>query len=204
VGDARETGINMAPLPTVYLCDSTPEPDPHFLVRTHNAPMSVAQGIRRKVREIDPGRSVFDIIPLEERVGDAFAENRLRTILLAFFALTAVSLASMGLYGTLSYLVGVRRRETGLRLALGARRGQILRHFLMQGLGVSLLGCAAGLGLAAALTRLIAGMLYGVSPSDAPTLSGVILLVIAVAAVASLVPAIRAARVEPMQVLRDE
>ena len=204
VGDAREAGINMAPVPTVYLCDSTPEPDPHFLVRAHNDPMSVAQTLRRKMREIDPGRSVFDIMPLEAQVDNAFAENRLRTILLVFFALTAISLASMGLYGTLSYFVSVRRRETGLRLALGAVRGQILRHFFLQGLGVSLLGCIAGLGLAAALTHLLAGMLYGVSPSDATTLFGVIVLVIAVAAIASLVPAIRAARVEPMQVLRDE
>jgi putative ABC transport system permease protein len=98
----------------------------------------------------------------------------------------------------------VRRRETGLRLALGALPGQILRHFLLQGLGVTLLGCIAGLGLGAALTRLLAGMLYGVSPSDATTLLGVILMVVALAAIASLVPAFRAARVEPMQVLREE
>jgi len=104
----------------------------------------------------------------------------------------------------LSYFVSVRRRETGLRLALGALPAQILRHFLLQGLGVTLLGCIAGLGLAAALTRLLAGMLYGVSPSDGTTLLGVILMVLALAAIASLVPAFRAARVEPMRVLRDE
>jgi len=204
VGDAREMGMNVAPVPTVYWCASAPMPDPFFLVRTHNDPMSMAQTIRRKMHEIDPARSVFEIMPLEEHLDDAFAENRLRTVLLVFFALTAVSLALMGLYGMLSYFVSVRRRETGLRLALGALPGQILRHFLLQGLGVTLLGCLAGLGLAAALTRLLAGMLYGVSPSDGTTLLGVILMVVALAAIASLAPAFRAARVEPMRVLREE
>jgi len=92
----------------------------------------------------------------------------------------------------------------GLRLALGAVRGQIVRQFLGQGLRVSLIGCAAGLALAAAFTRLLSGMLFGVSPGDATTMTAVIALVMAVSIVASLLPAMRAARVEPMRVLRDE
>ena len=143
-------------------------------------------------------------MPLEEHLDAAFAENRLRTVLLSFFAGTAVALACVGLYGTLSYTVNLRRREVGLRLALGALRGQILKQFLWQGLGVSLLGCAAGWGLAVASRSLLSGMLYGVTSSDVTTLSGVVLLVLVVAAIASLVPAVRAARVEPMTVLRDE
>jgi putative ABC transport system permease protein len=203
-GDARETGINVAPVPTVYWCFSASGPDPNFLVRTHGDPASMAQTIRRRIHEIEPARSVFDVMPLGQHLSDAFAENRMRTILLTFFALTAIALASLGLYGTLGYFVMVRRRETGLRIALGAMRGEILRHFLLQGLGISILGCIAGLGLAAGFTRMLSGMLYGVSPTDATTLLGVILLVIAVAAIASLAPSIRAARVEPMQVLREE
>ena len=204
VGDAREQGINHAPVPTVYWCVSAPDPDPYFLIRTRAEPMAMAQTLRRRIHEIEPGRSVFDIMPLEEHLSDAFAESRLRTILLTFFAVTAVSLASVGLYGTLSYFASVRQREVGLRLALGAERGQIVRHFFLQGVGVSFLGCVAGMGMAAAFVRLLSGMLYGVSPSDVTTLSAVVLLVLAVAAGASLVPAIRAARVEPMQVLREE
>jgi ABC-type antimicrobial peptide transport system permease subunit len=123
---------------------------------------------------------------------------------LAFFALTAVSLACVGLYGTLSYFVSVRRREVGLRLALGALRHQIVQQFLWQGLGISLLGCVAGLGLATAFGRALSGMLYGVTSSDATTLSAVACIVLAVAALASLAPAVRASRVEPMEVLRDE
>jgi ABC-type antimicrobial peptide transport system permease subunit len=164
----------------------------------------MAGTIRRKVHEAEPRRSVYGLTPLGEHISDAYAENRLRTILLAFFAATAVSLACVGLYGTLSYLVSVRRREIGLRLALGAPRPQIVGQFLAQGLRVSLLGCTAGLGLAAVFARLLAGMLYGVSPSDPATLASVVGIVLAVSALASLLPAIRAARVDPMEVLRDE
>ena len=205
VGDAREEGINRQPSPTVYWCFGAPGgPDPYYLVRTHGEPMAMAETIRQKIHEIEPARSVFDITPLEEHIDEAFAENRLRTVLLAFFAITAVSLACVGLYGTLSYTVNMRRREVGLRLALGAVQGQIVKQFLLQGLGVTFLGCLAGWCLAAAFARVLSGMLYGVSPSDSLTLSSVVLIVLVVVAAASLAPSIRAARLDPMQVLRDE
>ena len=204
VADARESGIDHAPGPAVYWCWSAPSADPFYLVRTHGDPAAMAETIRRKIHELEPDRSVFEMMPLERHFDVAFSENRLRTILLSSFAITAVLLACVGLYGVLSYLVNIRRREVGLRLALGAMRGRIAAGFLAQGLAVSLLGCAAGLGLASAFRQVLAGMLYGVSPSDAPTLSGVVLLVLAVAVVASVAPAVRAGRVDPMQVLRDE
>jgi putative ABC transport system permease protein len=204
VGDAREQGLNREPGPVVYWCTSAPNPDPFYLVRTRNEPMTMARTLREKIHEIEPGRSVFDITPLDQHLDDAFAENRLRTVLLAFFATTAVSLACVGLYGSLTYSLSLRRREVGLRLALGAGRGQILKRFLLEGLGVAFLGCVAGSVMAAGLARTLSGTLYGVSPSDPATLSAVVALVLAVATVASLAPAIRAARVEPMEVLRDE
>ena len=203
-GDARETGLDHLPVPTVYWCAPHAEPGTFFLVRTRNAPMSMAESIRQQLHEIEPQRSVYDFAPLEQRFSDALAENRLRTILLTFFAATALSLACIGLYGTLSYNVNIRQREVGLRLALGALQGQIVKQFLRQGLGVSFLGCLAGASLAAAFARVLSGMLYGISPTDSVTLSSVVLIVLAVALLASLVPAIRAARVEPMNVLRDE
>jgi ABC-type antimicrobial peptide transport system permease subunit len=166
--------------------------------------MALGESVRRKLHELEPGRSVYDISPLTENLSDAFAENRLRTVLLTFFALTAISLACVGLYGTLSYLVSIRQREVGLRLALGALRVQIVRQYLGQGMRVSLLGCVAGLGLSVAFTKVLDGMLFGVSPWDAITMTGVVVLVIAVSIAASLLPAARAARVEPMQVLREE
>jgi ABC-type antimicrobial peptide transport system permease subunit len=164
----------------------------------------MAETVRRKIYEIEPRRSVYDLTPLGDHISDAYAENRLRTILLAFFAITAVSLACVGLYGTLSYMVNIRQREVGLRLALGALRTQIVRQFLAQGLSVSLVGCAAGLALTAVFGRVLSGMLYGVSAWDALTLGGVVTIVLAVSVLASLLPAIRAARLEPMQVLRDQ
>jgi putative ABC transport system permease protein len=205
VGDAREEGVNHPPSPTVYWCLGAPGgPDPAYLVRTGVDPTAMASALRSKIKQIEPARSVFDVMPLEEHVNDAFSENRLRAILLTFFALTAVSLACIGLYGTLSYSVTVRRREVGLRLALGALQGQIVRRFLLQGLAVTFLGCAAGWGLAAGFTRVLSGMLYGVSPSDIVTLSTVALLMLLVAALAALIPSLRAAHVDPMQVLREE
>lgn len=203
VGNARETGINHEPVPTVYGCYEVAQPGAYFLVRTRAAPAAMTETIRRKVHDIEPLRSVFDIMPLEHHFDAAFAENRLRTILLAFFAATAILLASVGLYGMLSYTVNARRREVGLRLALGAMRGRILGRFLMEGLGVTAAGCAAGTAMALASARLLSGMLYGVTPSDPRTLFGVMALVLAVAAAASLVPSLRAARVDPIEVLRN-
>jgi putative ABC transport system permease protein len=204
VGDAREQGLNKAPAPAAYACGASSQPGTFFLLRTHGEPAAMAETIRRKIHEIEPNRAVFDVTPLEEHLSDAFAENRLRTVLLSFFAITAVSLACVGLYGTLSYLVNTRRREVGLRLALGAVRGQIVQQFLGQGLTVAMLAALAGLGLSLVFTRLLAGMLYGVSPTDPFTLTAVICLTLAVAAAASLIPAIRAALVEPMKVLRED
>jgi putative ABC transport system permease protein len=188
----------------VYFCNADTQPGTFFLLRTHGDPGAMAETVRRKIREIEPARAVFNITPLEEHLSDAFAENRLRTVLLSFFAITAVTLACVGLYGTLSYLVNTRQREVGLRLALGALRGQIVKRFLGQGLAVAMLATLAGLGLSLVSTRMLAGMLYGVSPTDPFTLAAVIGLTLAVAAVASLIPAIRAALVEPMKVLRED
>ena len=179
-------------------------PDPYYLIRTRGEPTAMAETLRLKIHEIEPSRAVFDVVSLEDQLGDAFAETRMRSMLLTLFALTAVSLACLGLYGTLTYFVTVRRREVGLRLALGAMPGEIVKRFLVQGLRVSILGSFAGLGLAAATARLLSGMLYGVSPFDMATLCAVILLVLAVATGSCLLPALRASRVEPMEVLREE
>jgi putative ABC transport system permease protein len=204
VGDARERGLDRDPGPIVYGCVSAPNPMPYFLVRTRGEPVAIAQTVRLKLKELEPLRAVYDIAPLEERIGDAFAQNRLRTILLLLFALTALSLACVGLYGTLSYTIRLRRREIGLRLALGAMRRDVIRQFLVQGLRVAVVACVCGLGLSAASARILSGMLYGVSPSDPFTLSSVIGLVLVVAALAALVPATRAALLDPIAVLREE
>jgi hypothetical protein len=204
VGDAREQGVNNPPVPTVYSCFSAPNPFPNYLVRTEGDPMAMAEAIRHRIHQMDPARSVYAFAPLQEHLDDASIAMRLRTTLLALFAATAVSLASIGLYGTLSYLGRLRQREMGVRLALGALRSQIVGRFLMQGLRVTLLGCIAGLALGIGLSRYLAGMLYGIKALDPITYASVVGLILLVATLASLVPALRAARIEPVQVLRED
>jgi putative ABC transport system permease protein len=204
VENARERGLEDVPGPLVYGCHSAPNPMPWHLVRTTGDPAALATAVRLRMRELEPLRAVYDIGPLQTRIDEAYAQNRLRTVLLTLFAVTALSLATLGIYGTLSYVVGLRRREVGLRLALGAPRSGILRQFAGQGLRVAVAGCACGLGLALLLTRALSGMLFGISATDPATLSVVVILVLVVATPAALVPATRAALVQPMRTLREE
>jgi putative ABC transport system permease protein len=204
VGDVRERGIDVEPVPTVYSCFSAPTPFPLFLVRTTGDPEALAGVVRQRIYELEPLRSVYDVMPLGDLIGDAYAENRLRTVVLTVFAISALLLACLGIYGTLSYVVGRRRREVGLRLALGAGRTGILRRFVWEGLRVAAMAAAVGLLLSLAATRVLAGMLFGVTPSDPGTLAAVLVAVLVVAALASLVPAARAALLEPMRILREE
>jgi putative ABC transport system permease protein len=201
VGDARESGLTHEPEPTVYWCMSAPTPVPDFLIR---AQPGMSEALRKKIHEIEPGRAVYGISSLEDHLSDSFAENRLRTTLLSLFALTAMALVCVGLYGTLSYVVTLRRREVGLRLALGALPGEVVRRFLAEAMAVALAGCALGLGLAVAGSRVLADMLYDVSATDWRTFTGVALGVMLVAALSCAAPALRAARVVPMDVLREE
>jgi putative ABC transport system permease protein len=204
VGDARELGAHREPVPTVYGCFSAPSAAPWFLVRTSAEPLASARAIRVKLSELEPLRPVYDLAPLEARISDGYAQNRLRTLLLVLFAAMALSLACLGIYGTLSYIVGLRTREIGLRMALGAPARSIVAQFLLEALCVVGCACAAGLALSFALTRALSGMLFGVSPTDPITLSGVVAVVVAVAGFAAAIPAARAARVEPMAALRNE
>jgi predicted permease len=204
VGDARELGADREPVPTVYGCFSAPSAAPWYLVRTTLDSAAAARATREKIAEIEPLRPVYDIAPLEERIGDAYAQNRLRTSLLGFFAVAALSLSCLGVYGTLSYIVSLRSREIGLRITLGAVSSDIVVQFLTKVLWVVGIACAVGLALSFVFTRFLSGMLYGVTPSDPTTLFGVVALVVGVALVAALFPALRASRIDPMQALREE
>jgi putative ABC transport system permease protein len=204
VGDAREVDPQQAPVPVVYICNSAPTPFPRFFVRTTGEPMAVAASVRAKLNELEPLRSVYDFAPLDQRIGDVYAANRLRTWVLTVFAAASLALTCLGVYGTLSYVVGLRRRELGLRVALGALSRAIVAQFLLKVLRVVGIACAAGLVLSYVLARTLSGMLYGVAPSDPVTLTAVVALVAVVACISALLPAIRATRTDPMLVLRDE
>lgn len=204
VGDARERGIDQEPPPTVYSCTSAGIPTPYFLVRTHGEPQALISTIRLEMKALEPLRSVYEIEALPNRIGEAFAEDRLRLFVLGLFAAAALALACVGLYGTLSYVASLRRREVGLRMALGAKRGEIAGRFLLQALRVAAAATVAGLALSLAGSRLLRDMLYGVTPADPVTLAIVAGVVMSVASASAVIPAIRAARVDPMRVLRDE
>jgi ABC-type antimicrobial peptide transport system permease subunit len=141
---------------------------------------------------------------MDELVDASVAADRFRTALLGIFALVALGLAAVGIYGVMAYAVGRRARELGIRRALGARTGQVYALVLREGLAVAAVGTAVGLGLALALTRVLAGLLYEVSALDARTFGAVPAVLLAIAAGACAVPARRAARVDPAVALRTE
>jgi putative ABC transport system permease protein len=141
---------------------------------------------------------------MEEIIADSLAARRVSMIVLGVFAALALGLASMGIYGVISYLVGQRTREIGIRMALGAKQAEVLRMILSEGLRMTLIGIAVGLVAAFGLTRLMANLLFGVSATDPLTFAGVGLILTVVALAACYVPARRAMRVDPMVALRYE
>jgi putative ABC transport system permease protein len=192
-------------VPSYYPCRvAYATPALAFLVRARGDPNSIVNVVRAKVKELQPLRAVYDVAPLPQRIGNEYADDRLRTSALALFAGTALALACLGVYGTLSYVVSLRRREVGLRVALGAQQRNIVAQFLVKALRVVAVACVIGIVAALGFARFISGMLFEVSPGDPVTLGGVVVLVVAVAALAALLPAWRASRVEPMRVLREE
>jgi len=204
VADARELGIDHPAVPTVYACDSAPNPFPWFVVRTSAQPAQLATAVRQRLAQLEPLRSVYDMAPLEDRIGDAYAQNRLRTWLLTVFAVTALGLVCAGIYGTVSYAMSLRRREVALRLALGALRRSVVRQLMTTSIRIVGTSALMGLVLALIFTHSLSTMLYGVTPTDPVTLSGVLVVVVAVAFTAALVPALRATFIQPMRALRED
>jgi putative ABC transport system permease protein len=173
-------------------------------VRTATDPKSLLRPIVGQVREMDANLPVYNVKTMEEYLSDAMASTRFTMILIAIFAGVALVLASVGLYGVISYSVRQRTQEIGIRMAFGAERSDILR--LVVGRGMLLIMIGVGLGLAGALglTRVLASLLYGVAATDPVTYVGISGLLVAIALLACLVPAQRATRVDPMNSLRAE
>jgi ABC-type antimicrobial peptide transport system permease subunit len=164
----------------------------------------LAAQVRAAVREVDRGVPLTDVATMNTRLNQSMSDRRYPMTLLAGFAALAVILASVGIYGVLSYIVGQRTREIGVRMALGARGGDVLRMVLGNGLRLTLLGVVLG-GLGAALAgRALGKLLYGITPTDPVTFAAVSLLLTAIAAIACYLPARRATRVDPMIALRAE
>jgi putative ABC transport system permease protein len=175
-----------------------------LMVRTTGDPMSVAAAVRQAVWSADRNQPVSNIRTMDEILSEEVAQRRIGMTLLAAFAALALALASLGIYGVLSYSVTQRTQEIGIRMALGAGSKDVLRMVLADGMRLAAAGIAIGLGASFALTRLMAGLLFGVSASDPLTLGGVALLLITVALTACFIPARRATKVDPMVALRVE
>jgi predicted permease len=202
VGDVKNHGRQEATQPELYQLDKDGDTST-LIVRTAGDPLSLTNLIREQVRALDKNTPV-KFSTMTEELDREFTSQRFNSILLSAFAAIALLLAAIGIYGVMSYLVTLRTREIGIRMALGARTNQVLSLVIGNALRLVLTGVAAGLALAVGLTRYLKTLLYGVKATDAWTLSSVALLLIAVALCASYFPALRASRVDPSSALRSE
>jgi putative ABC transport system permease protein len=204
VGDTR-TAPEAAPSLAVYVpLWSFSEPGETLVVRTRMPRDAAAPALRQAVASVNPQAAIPDIETLQSLVKFSTGPRRYETTLGALFALCAVLLAAIGLYGVMSYSVSQRAHEIGVRMALGARSGDVLRPVVARGLGLALAGVALGLGAARLLSHFLAGLLYGVPPDDPATFLTVALLLTAIALLACYGPARRATRVDPVSALRCE
>jgi putative ABC transport system permease protein len=168
----------------------------------HNDLIAVKNDAQRAIWAVDRDQASTDIHTAEEALNNSLAEPRLYTSLLGVFAALALSLAALGIYGVMSYTVTERAREIGVRMALGARGRNVLTLVIGQGMTLALIGVAIGSAIAVALTRLMSGLLFGVSATDPVTFVVIALLLVSVALLACWIPARRAAKVDPMVALR--
>jgi predicted lysophospholipase L1 biosynthesis ABC-type transport system permease subunit len=178
-------------------------PQMNLVLRSPLAVAALAPALHEAVHDLDASLPVVGLRSMDAVVGESMARPRFLTLLLALFASLALGLAAVGTYGILSYLVNERRQEIGIRMALGADRRRVLALVLARGLLLSGIGLLLGLGASVGLTRVLASMLFDVSPTDPATIALVTGVIAAVAVAACVVPALRAARVDPLSVLRD-
>jgi putative ABC transport system permease protein len=205
VGDVRHDSLDRTPSPTMYAPFRTDVfGSMWLLVRTSGDPQGYAGMVRQTLREIDGSLPAFSILPLSEVVSDTVAQRRFSMLLLSLFAFLALFLAAVGLYGVVGYSVSQRTQEIGVRIAIGAQPGQVLRLVIGGGLKLALIGVVLGIGVALALASYVATLLFEVTPFDPVSYSMTAALLLAVSALASYVPARRAMSVDPLTALRQE
>jgi putative ABC transport system permease protein len=197
-------GLDKDPGPEIYY----PFSQAPFLrftvaVRYSGTPAAALAALRAAVRDMDPNQPLGKAATMDELISQSNAPRRFPLVLFSAFGLVAMGIAAAGIYGVVSHSVSRRTQELGIRMALGATAGSLLRMILRQALLPVAIGAAGGLGLAVAATRYLENMLFGVRPTDPPTLAAACLALLVVAAAASLGPSVRACRTDPVEALRD-
>jgi len=200
VGNVKQYGLDTDGKIAVYF----PQPASYMVLKTASDPAGVTASAIREVHAVDPDAVVYDIRTMQDRLYRSMARQRFASVMLAAFAAFALLLAAVGIYGVMSYLVAQSTHDIGVRVALGASRGNILGLVIRQGMELTVAGIGTGLIGAAALTRVMASLLFGVSATDFLTFGAVALLLAAVAFAAAAIPARRATTVDPMVALREE
>jgi putative ABC transport system permease protein len=205
VGSIRHSGLAQEPYREMYTSAAQSLPfGVNLVVRATGEPAQLTAAVKQQVQAIDRDLPLYNVKSMEQRVTEAAAQPRFRTLLLGLFATLAVILAAVGIYGVMAYSVTQRTHEIGVRMALGAQRRDIVRLVVRQGMMLGLVGLALGLVAAFALARLLATLLYGVTPHDAFVFATVPIALALVALLACYIPARRATKVDPMIALRYE
>lgn len=205
VADIRQSGLDVPPRPEMYIPHQQfPNTPPVLAVRTRQDPASLTEAIRQRILSVDPDQPISDVATMEQVLDREVFQRRLQMIVLTAFAALALLVAAFGVYGVVSYLVEQSTHEIGVRLALGARPIDVLSSVVVSCLRMTIGGVLAGLIGAAALTRLLADLLFGVTPYDPVTFAGAAGVLGIVALLAALVPATRAVGVDPLTALRQE
>ncbi len=205
VGGVHDTGFDQQPRPTIYLPYlQTGDQTMSLVVRTDSEPAAIVPAIKNAIRAIDKDQPIFNVKTMDEIISGVVSAQRLAFILLGIFAFLALTLAAVGIYGVTSYSVSQRTHEIGIRMALGARESDVFRLVVGHGLTLGLVGVGLGVAGALVLTRFLTSLLYGIRPTDPLTYLVVSLVLAAVAALASYIPARRATKVDPMEALRYE
>jgi putative ABC transport system permease protein len=202
VGNVKWAGLEAPEDGTVYgpFVDFS---NAFLVLRTSGDPLSLQLSLRQAVKELDPGLALSEIATGDELVSEALTTPRYLSVLIGMLAFTALVLSLVGIYGVMAYFVQQHTRDIGIRLALGGEPGRVRRMVVWHGLRLVIAGVAAGVGTAFLASRLITTLLFGVSPTDLRTMVGVPAALVLVAIVACLVPAHRAARVDPAEILRE-
>jgi predicted permease len=209
VDDVRQFALDQEPGAQVFInsrqLPAPPPPDaggPYFALRTIGEPLAIIEGVRASLRHLDPDATIDNVATMEDVVSNSLSRPRLYTVLLSIFATMAVLLAAIGIYGVTTYSVTQRTREIGVRIALGAEPANVVRLVLRQCVVLTTTGIVLGIAGAAAVTRYLKGMLFGITPLDPATFLVVVLVFGAVALLASYLPARRATKVDPLIALR--